>query len=317
MKRLRKEIVAPMFFQVPAPDALRASLRPNGPEAVRASRRHAPTARGGLRMGNRAWLRTFWDLLRTSFWFVPLLMAFGGAALAGLCLQLKGVLQGRAQTPWYIYVSGPEDARNLASTLLSSMITMASLVFSITMVVLTLAAGQFGPRLVRNFMASLQTQVVLGVFVLTIVHCLLSLAAIGWRPSNDPEPYPTVSLAILLTLVSLGMLVYHLHVLGRSIVSETVIARVGGELDAALDTLGELRDEEAEPEAALPPDFDERARSLGVPATGFVQAIDFGGLVAAAERADVLVGLTFRAGDFVIAKGGASASTRRAGRIPT
>jgi uncharacterized membrane protein len=42
------------------------------------------------------------------------------------------------------------------------MMTMVSLVFSITIVVLTLAANQFGPRLIRNFMASPQTQLVPG-----------------------------------------------------------------------------------------------------------------------------------------------------------
>jgi uncharacterized membrane protein len=91
-------------------------------------------------------LGTIRDYLRTSFWFVPSLMSVGEAA----------------------------DARAALSTILSSMITMASLVFSITMVVLSLAARQFGPRLIRSFMTNLQTQIVLGTFVITIVYCCSS-----------------------------------------------------------------------------------------------------------------------------------------------
>ena len=55
------------------------------------------------------------------------------------------------------------------------MITMATLVVSITMVVLTLAAQQLGPRLIRSFMSDRRTQATLGLFVGTVVYLLLVL----------------------------------------------------------------------------------------------------------------------------------------------
>jgi uncharacterized membrane protein len=246
-----------------------------------------------------------WDSLRTSFWFVPTLMGAGGAALTGLSLLLEAATTDRPEAvPWFVYVSAADNARDVTSTLLASMMTMASLVFSITMVVLTLAAGQFGPRLIRNFMGARPTQLVLGTFVMTIVHCLLSLSAIGWRESGEAQPYFTVTVAILLSLVSVGLLVLHLHVLARSIMSETVIARVAQELSDTLDTMGPIEPEQSDPDAALPDDFYERAAFFGPNATGYVRTIDFDGLVAAGHEADVLIGLTFRPGDFVIESGG-------------
>ena len=260
----------------------------------------------GRLQGGRAWFQTGWDSLRTSFWFVPTLMAIGGAALTGLSLLMEWVTANRpGSVPWFVYVSGVQDARDITSTLLSSMMTMASLVFSITMVVLTLAAGQFGPRLVRNFMAAGATQLVLGTFIMTIVHCLLALSAIGWHEGQEQMPFFTVTVAIVLSLISVGLLVLHLHVLARSIMSETVIARVGRELDATVDGFGELEPEQSDPDALLPEDFYDRAFFCGPGSTGYVRAIDFARLVAIAEEADVLVGLTFRPGDFVIQKGGA------------
>lgn len=109
-------------------------------------------------------IRTVWDYLHTSFWFVPSLMVLSAVGLATAGLAMDNHLKnfGRNDLPWIVYMSQPDGARELLSTLLASMITMASLVFSITMVVLTLAASQFGPRLVRNFMDNRQTQVVLG-----------------------------------------------------------------------------------------------------------------------------------------------------------
>ncbi len=54
------------------------------------------------------------------------------------------------------------------------MITAASVTFSLTSVALSLAAQQFGSRVLRNFMRDRITQVVLGTFIATFVYCLLS-----------------------------------------------------------------------------------------------------------------------------------------------
>ena len=206
--------------------------------------------------------RTAWDNVHTSFWFVPSIMIVFAIGLAGLGFGLDVRFTGRNpnSVPWWIYVSSPDDARDVLSTLLSSMITMTSLVFSITMVVLTLAANQFGPRLIRNFMASPQTQIVLGTFVMTIFYYLIVLPSIGWRGEEGPFPFSTITVAIVLMGVNVGLLVMFIHTLARSIVSETVIEKVGHELDTLLGELEPLpsRLPEDEPEAALPQDFAER-----------------------------------------------------------
>ena len=252
-------------------------------------------------------LRTRWDTLRTSFWLVPSLMAVAATGLAAVSPLVDGWFgTGSDESmPWFVYVGAPGEARELLSTLLASMMTMTSLVFSITMVVLTLAANQFGPRLIRNFMSSAQTQLVLGTFVMTIVYCLLALSSVGWREGEGPFAYMSVSAAIVLALVSIALLVAHIHGLGRSIMSETLVERVGCELD---DLIGELHplDSRAndDPESALPDDFDTGATFLGTARSGYVQAIEFDDIIEAAREADVLVGLYFRAGDFVVEGGG-------------
>jgi uncharacterized membrane protein len=253
--------------------------------------------------------RALWDYLKTSFWFVPAMLALAAAllALASLWLDARLAVFPAEAVPWLVYVSTADDARDVLSTLLSSMITMATLVFSITMVVLTLAANQFGPRLVRNFMASPQTQLVLGTFVMTIVFCLLILASIGRRGGTGLLPFSTVTLALVLTVVSVALLVFFLHALARSIMSETVIARVGRELDGVIDELAPLGpddpDDPDDPARVLPQDFDDEAAFFGPDKAGYVQAIEFDRLEAVARGADVLVGLSFRAGDYVVEGG--------------
>lgn len=248
-------------------------------------------------------LRTTWDFLRTSFWFVPVLMVIGAVGLAILTIAVEQrMTQAGPDIPWFVFIGDPSDAQNVLSTILSSMITMASLVFSITMVVLTLAASQFGPRLIRNFMANPQTQVVLGTYVMTIVYCLLALPALEFRQTPERLPYASVSVALVLTLISIVLLVLFLDNLARSIVSETVIERVGHELDELLDELEPLCEAEtqAHAEQFLPADFDQRAAFFGPREAGYVLAIQFEELTAAAAKADVFIGLYFRAGHYVV-----------------
>ena len=247
-------------------------------------------------------LRAAWDDVSTSFWFVPTLMASGGAALAALSPALDAWAEERAP---FAYVIAREDALQLLGTILTSMITMTSLVFSITMVVLTLAASQFGPRLIRTYMARRQTQVVLGTFAMTIVFCLLLVARVGQTEGQAASAPASIPAAIGLTLVSVMMLILHIHLLARSMLSETIIELVGKELDDGIAELGRRRDggSDEDPAAVLPPDFAGTARLLGPPRQGYVQAIDMAHLVATAKDADILVGFRFRAGDYLIADG--------------
>jgi uncharacterized membrane protein len=264
----------------------------------------SPGRRSGRRYRTRhdERLRATWDAVGTSFWFVPTLMAVGGAALAAISPQMDAWAADSAR---FAYEIPREDALQLLSTILTSMITMTSLVFSITMVVLTLAANQYGPRLIRNYMADRQTQVILGAFAMTIVFCLLLIVRIGQAERDGATASVSIPVAVGLTLVSVMMLILHIHLLARSMLSETMIERVGRELDAGIAELEPLQgaEDEEEPEAVLPTDFDRNAHVVGVSRQGYVQAIDFAVLVLAAEEADVVLGFRFKPGDYLIAGG--------------
>ncbi|QDA36924.1 DUF2254 domain-containing protein (plasmid) [Paracoccus liaowanqingii] len=249
-------------------------------------------------------VRAVWDSVRTSLWFLPSLM--GGVApilvIAAIAADTSLGQGGGDSFPRLVYVSQPDEARDFLATILTSMITMASLVFSITMVVLTLAASQFGPRLIRSFMGRLQTQFVLGAFVLTIIYCLLLLASLASQDEAASSAYLSVTIATVLTVISVALLVLYIHVLANSIISESLIEAVGQELDqgiAQLPPLGQADD----PEAALPEDFADRAAFHGTKRSGYVQAIDFERLTDLAKSHDVIVGLHLRAGNFAVQDG--------------
>lgn len=84
--------------------------------------------------------------LRASLWIVPMAMS-GAAVLSAYLILFSPVnfLDASDAQSWWLFSGDADTARDLLSTLLSGVITMTSLVVSITMVVLSLAAGQLGP----------------------------------------------------------------------------------------------------------------------------------------------------------------------------
>ena len=136
-------------------------------------------------------LRASWEYLRGTYWALPSAMSVIAVLLSIGMIQLDRAVTARLldQLSW-VYTGGPEGARAVLSTIAGSMITVAGVTFSITIVALTLASQQFGPRLLRNFLGDLGNQVVLGTFVSTFLYCLLVLRTV--RGSDDEEFVPAI-----------------------------------------------------------------------------------------------------------------------------
>lgn len=121
-----------------------------------------------------------WDRLHSSFWFLPSIMGICAIALATLLVMLESLEALRLG--WiaeWTYSFGPESARAILSAIAGSMITVAGVTFSMTMLTLQLASSQFGPRMLRNFMRDRGNQIVLGTFLPTFVYCL-SVVRFNW-----------------------------------------------------------------------------------------------------------------------------------------
>ena len=241
--------------------------------------------------------------LRTSFWFVPGLMVAGAVVLAALVLRLDTALAGSDLPPW-VYTGGADGARSLLSTIAGSMVTVAGVGFSITIVALVLASTQFGPRLLTLFLRDRVSQATLGVFVATFIYCVLILRTI--RGSEEAGgafvPQVAMTVAIGITLVSVGVLVYFFHHVAVTIQAPTLVATVARDVERAIDRLvhpsigtgGPVADSAAVPD----PLRDGRvfpARS------GYVQVIDDIALFELAKRHDLTIRVLTRPGLFVSA----------------
>lgn len=178
--------------------------------------------------------RSVWFSLRSSLWFVPLLLlGFGAVAALGfvqLDLQIDDQLRGR----WPVMLqAGPDGARQILSAIASSMITVAGVVFSITIVALSLSANQYSPRVLRNFMRDRLNQTVLGFFVAVFVYSILVLQSIR---SGQELFVPQLALwfGVLLVIISIGFLIAFIHHTATSIQPSEIVAHIAQETLQAL-----------------------------------------------------------------------------------
>ena len=85
--------------------------------------------------------------------------------------------------------TGSADAeRQVLIAIAAAVITVIGVVFSITILALTLASQQFGPRMMRNFVRDIGNQVTLGVFVGTFVFSVLALVTINSVQQRRSSP---------------------------------------------------------------------------------------------------------------------------------
>ena len=204
-------------------------------------------------------LVSVWEVLRGSFWFLPSMMAAGAVLLSFGAVQLDAAMEADAYGRFdFIYLFGPEGARAILSAVATSMITVAGLTFSITMLTLQLASSQFGPRLLRNFMRDRGNQLVLGTFISTFVYCLLVLRTVKGVEGSSFVPHLAVAIGVVLAVAGLAVLIYFIHHTATSIRIETLLASLAQETAATIDRLfpENLGHEEPEAQGELP-DFGQ------------------------------------------------------------
>lgn len=252
-------------------------------------------------------ITAFWGRLNSSFWFVPAVMALAAVALSFLLIEIDG-LRGVDQpdTPGRLYAFGPEGARAILSVIASSMITVASLIFSITMLSLQLASSQFGPRTLGNFMRDRSNQIVLGTFISTFLYCLFVLRSVRGMEGASFVPHLAVGFGVVLAAANVAVLLYFIHHIATSIRVETLLEELGADACAAVDRLFPERvGQETEADAdemvgpRLPDSFEAGSRQIAADSAGYVQGIGGDVLMRVAAAHDLVLRIEAPPGRFV------------------
>jgi len=252
-------------------------------------------------------LRSEWrrEALRTNLWVVPAIEVVIAVALYFATHALdKAAFSGSIVLPSWMDFGSADAARQILTSLAAAVITVVGIVFSITIVTLTLASTQFGPRMLRNFIRDRGTQFTLGTFVATFVYATLVLISIGPASSQkDFIPDLSITIAVGLITLSMAVLIYFIHHIAVSIQLPQVIASIARDLSRAIDaeSSDEGRRQEAGPSVAeLLRRMTDSGGTVPAPASGYLQFIQHESLIALAAKKGAVIRLLHRPGHFVV-----------------
>jgi uncharacterized membrane protein len=232
-------------------------------------------------------VRSLANRIGESLLIIPGVMVLGAVLLEFLVTRLDRVLEPRA-LPGFLRLSR-EATVQLLSTIAGATITTVGVVFSLLVVSMQLASGQFSPRVLHTFFRERLGKVVVGLLTAVFTYCVLALRELPEDLGTTPAavPHLTVDVAVLLTLASVASLVLYLHRISRRQYVGSIIAAITEE---TLEQVEEL----CRAKRAVPPRQPPDVSGLGPPLvvnaknSGWVQQVSTTGLLSAVPPGSVL-----------------------------
>jgi uncharacterized membrane protein len=250
-----------------------------------------------------AWRR---EALRTNLWLVPTVEVICAAALfAGTDAVDRAAYRGSLRLPSWLYSGTADSVRQILTAIAAAEITVVGVVFSITIVALTLAATQFGPRMLRNFTRDRVTQLTLGTFVASFTFAVLTLVVVAPGRHGQFVPHLSVTMSLLFVVIDLGVLILFIDHISKLIQLPQVIASIAGDLARAIDaeipanTVKGLRTGPSVSEMTRR--MDEHGGVIRATRSGYLQFIRVETLMGVASRNNSVVRVLLRPGHFVSA----------------
>jgi uncharacterized membrane protein len=252
----------------------------------------------------RAILRQWLDRLQTSYWFVPGIASILAVLLARILIWVD------IQIPNYllvnssiIYTGGIAETRAALLGMAGSVLGTAGIVFSLLTLPMSVAAAQFGSRLLRVYLRDRTTQFVLGAFAGTFVYCITVALSIP-ASSNAEAPQIAMTVGLVLTLGTFFSLIALIHHMGTSLEAPNVIAAASQELRDVLNETVTLDTDDTKGDFHAPLEWwDAHIKLEGLPiyatALGYIQAIDPEIIRPLASKHNLIIRLVSKPGTFV------------------
>ena len=239
-----------------------------------------------------------------NLWRIPLRLSLAAIALFGLTL-IPDILDARGviHIPSWLTMGSIDDARAILSAMMGAVATVLALIFSVALLVLSMVATLFGPRLLYRFLQDWVTQATIGLFMGTFIYVCLCFLVTHQDAHSRFVPQVSLITSWILVVASFAFLVYYSHRIATSIQNPDMIAGVVDDLHTAAiasheravgEGIGSKPDDDAIQRRA------EAGAIVPSPKSGYMQHFDHGALVAAARDASALIVLRFRPGQFVL-----------------
>ncbi len=185
-------------------------------------------------------------------------------------------------------------ARSIISSIVSGIISLTVFSFSMVMIVLNQAAANMSNRVLDKLIGNRFQQIVLGIYIGTIVYALFLLSTIRDIDSGIYIPALSTYLLILLTVFDIFLFIYFLHYITQSVKYEVIIQRIYNATKSSLLQACCLREEPAVPMQL------EHADKMISAKSGIYEGFDTPTLLALCEAHDCVCEIRQVPGNFLL-----------------
>jgi len=248
-------------------------------------------------------LQARWGDVKEGLWFLPACGTIVCAILAFALVKLDSslTLSDRFASNSLFFGAGAEGARGVLTAIAASIVTVTGTIFSIVIVALQLASGQFTPRVMRHFTGDRVNQVVLALMIGTFTYCMLVLRTVR---SQDDVPGPfvpviSVSFAIVLSLVCIGGLIWFIHHSARQLQVSFILERASGDTLRLIDQTFPMDVEAPGPAANHAPPSEAHTEVIAK-RSGYIQDIDLDHLMALSRARDIRIHVLHPCGAWIL-----------------
>jgi uncharacterized membrane protein len=249
--------------------------------------------------------KQLWSDMRSSLWFLPSLIVAGSMALAMALIEVDYSVGGELLAKWpRLFGAGAAGARGMLSTIAGSMMSVVGVTFSMTLVALAMASSQYTSRILRNFMSSRATQVVLGIFAGIFTYSLIVLRTIRGGDEGAFVPNLAVFFGFVLAVGGVGVLIFFIHHVASSIQASNIIGVVAQQTTEAIDRLFPERlghgpaEDDDDPAPHLP--SVRKWCAISAKESAYIQSVDNEVLLRIARENKTLVRMEHAVGEFVV-----------------
>ncbi|MBC7556048.1 MAG: DUF2254 domain-containing protein [Chryseobacterium sp.] len=242
------------------------------------------------------WTRIYYKKVIESIAFYPAIIAFGFLILSYVMLQLdfspfgKQIKSGLS----WLSLKDASTARTIISTVAGAIISLTVFSFSMVMIVLNQAASQMSNRVLNSMIENRFQQMILGIYIGTIVYALFLLSTIRDISSGIYVPALSIYLLIFLTVIDIFLFIYFLDYVTQTVKYETVIDRVQKQ------TMHSMQDNFSEISENLLTWADMPFIEIKAQTSGYFQDFNKKKLLAICKEKDCFINFKFRQGTYIL-----------------
>lgn len=247
-------------------------------------------------MSFNKWIRIYYSKMIESIAFYPALIAIGFLILSWGMIEFDFSTYGKnikSGLSW-LSLKDASTARTIISTVAGAIISLTVFSFSMVMIVLNQAASQMSNRVLNSMIENRFQQIILGIYIGTIVYALFLLSTIRDISSGIYVPALSIYVLILLTVIDIFLFIYFLDYVTQTVKYETVIDRVRKQTYTTM-------------KSDFKPLKEEFANWLHLPSTlimaqnsDYFQGFNHKKLLALTQKHDVKINFLFPQGEFIL-----------------